>query len=528
MKVPWSLALPLALILWVALPAAGAEDKSSDARVALIVGNGDYKSAPLKNPVNDARSVARALKGLGFEVLLEENVSHQGFMQALRKFADRLRDTGGVGLFYYAGHGMQVKGSNYLIPVDSAIQTEDEVRYMALDANQVLDKMEQAGNRLNIVILDACRDNPFARSFRSKQGGLAQMDAPSGMLIAFATAPGSVAYDGDGDNGVYTKHLLRTLTIPGLPVELVLKRVREQVARDTDQKQIPWESSSLLGDFYFSALAAQASGPSGQPDLTAVELAFWNSVKDSSLAEEYAAYLKTYPNGRFAALAETRVRSAETRSPKPAPPTQVAIAAPGGVSQPAAVRAKVGDSWTYGLIDSNKRQVDLVTVAVTGVKGDQIEEAVNRAGVRHAGVLRTFRGGFDAQAALQEAQLPGHYSLVEFSPYVLPADVPQPGSEWTGIEREITLNTNPPKRVRVPMTVRVLPAEAVQVPAGQFSAVRIEARGKAAGSGEEVVLTYWFSPEVRRAVKVSRRETLSSSGKPSEETFELVGFQQTR
>jgi uncharacterized caspase-like protein len=532
MKVPWSLALPLALILWVALPAAGAEDKSSDARVALIVGNGDYKSAPLKNPVNDARSVARALKGLGFEVLLEENVSHQGFMQALRKFADRLRDTGGVGLFYYAGHGMQVKGSNYLIPVDSAIQTEDEVRYMALDANQVLDKMEQAGNRLNIVILDACRDNPFARSFRSKQGGLAQMDAPSGMLIAFATAPGSVAYDGDGDNGVYTKHLLRTLTIPGLPVELVLKRVREQVARDTDQKQIPWESSSLLGDFYFNAAAApavapQAIAPSGQLDPATMELAFWNSVKDSGAAEEYAAYLQTYPNGRFAALAQARMRSAQPQPAKPAPLTQVAVAAPAAVLQAATVRAKVGDSWTYSLLDGRKRQVDLVAVSVTGVKGDRIQEAVSRVGVRHVGVTRNFPGGFDPEAALQEASLPGRYSLVEFSPYT-PADVPQPGTKWPSIEREVTLNTDPPKKVRMPMTLRVVAMETVTVPAGQFNAARVEARGKAAGSGEEIVLTYWFSPDVRRAIKISRLETFASSSKTYEETFELAGFNQTR
>jgi uncharacterized caspase-like protein len=202
-----------------------AQGQHSPPRIALVIGNADYKSAPLKNPVNDARAISRALKEVGFEVILKENVSQQAFVAALREFGALLKNPEATGLFYYAGHGMQVKNANYLIPVDAAIEGEDEIRYMALDANQVLDKMEQAGNRLNIVILDACRDNPFARSFRSGQTGLAQMDAPSGMLVAFATAPGAVAYDGEGVNGVYTKHLLRNLAIPGLPVELVLKRV---------------------------------------------------------------------------------------------------------------------------------------------------------------------------------------------------------------------------------------------------------------------------------------------------------------
>ena len=209
------------------LALAASDPDTSNKRIALVVGNAAYKTSPLRNPVNDARALSLALSQLGFEVQLEENVSQQGFMTALRNFGNRLRETQGVGLFYYAGHGMQIKGGNYLIPVDAAIEAEDEVRYFSIDAGQVLDKMEQAGNRLNIVILDACRDNPFARSFRSKQSGLAQMDAPSGMLIAFATSPGSVAFDGDGNNGVYTKHLLRNLTLPGLPIELVLKRVRE-------------------------------------------------------------------------------------------------------------------------------------------------------------------------------------------------------------------------------------------------------------------------------------------------------------
>ena len=328
--------LIVGLVLVVVWALARADANAADVRVAMVVGNAAYKSAPLKNPVNDARAIARALQEVGFEVDLQENLSQQGFVTALRNFGKRLNETGGTGLFYYAGHGMQVKGANYLIPVDAGIESEDEVKYMAINANQVLDKMDSAGNRLNIVILDACRDNPFARSFRSRQSGLAQMDAPSGMLIAFATAPGAVAYDGDGVNGVYTKHLLRNLGIPGLPVELVLKRVREGVSKETGSKQIPWESSSLLGDFYFTGDAASTPAATAGP--VAIELAFWNSVKDSGLADEYAAYLNQFPNGRFVALAKSRLNIAKSRKPvvaaTTAQPEQIALVEPGSVSAP--------------------------------------------------------------------------------------------------------------------------------------------------------------------------------------------------
>lgn len=154
-------------------------------RIALVIGNGDYKDAPLSNPVNDARAIVQALKESGFTVILRENTSQKALLSALREFGDKLRG-GGVGLFYYAGHGMQIKGRNYLIPVGAAIEREDEVAYAAVDAQAVLDKMEAAGNGTNIMILDACRNNPFTRSFRSGNAGLATMDAPVMRLAATA------------------------------------------------------------------------------------------------------------------------------------------------------------------------------------------------------------------------------------------------------------------------------------------------------------------------------------------------------
>jgi hypothetical protein len=223
---------------------------AAEQRIALVIGNSQYKDSPLPNPVNDARAIAKALSDSGFKVIKKENAGQKEMQLALRDFGDALK-AGGVGLFYYAGHGMQVKGRNFLIPVDAQIQREDEVAYNSVDAGQVLDKMEAAANRLNIVILDACRNNPFARSFRSGGAGLAQMDAPVGTLVAFATAPGSVASDGEGQNGLYTQHLLQSMQKPGTKIEDVFKNVRASVRKDSGGKQIPWESTSLEGDFVF-------------------------------------------------------------------------------------------------------------------------------------------------------------------------------------------------------------------------------------------------------------------------------------
>ena len=172
----------------------------------------------------------------------------------IREFGRKLKG-GGQGLFYYAGHGVQLKGKNYLIPVDSDIQSETDVEDQGVDVNLVLGFMDEAGNGLNIVILDACRNNPFTRSFRSASRGLAQMDAPSGTLIAYATAPGSVASDGATRNGTYTQELLKFVRTPNLNVEEVFKQVRKSVRNLTQGRQTPWESSSLTGDFYFTGSA---------------------------------------------------------------------------------------------------------------------------------------------------------------------------------------------------------------------------------------------------------------------------------
>lgn len=258
------------IALFGARPAAAAIPVA-EPRHALVIGNAAYVNGPLINPVNDAQAVAKALQRAGFMVDLKLNATQRQMQDAVTAFGDRLKG-GGAGLFYFAGHGVQIKGRNYLLPVASDIQREDEMAYKAVDVQQVLDKMETAKNRINMVVLDACRDNPFARSSRSTAGGLSQLDAPIGSLIAFATAPGSVASDGRSANGLYTQHLLANIERPGTPIEEVFKRVRLGVRLDSNGQQVPWESTSLEGDFYFFPPTPTAKiGPTTLPPPPGIE-----------------------------------------------------------------------------------------------------------------------------------------------------------------------------------------------------------------------------------------------------------------
>jgi len=240
------LAAVVAASLMFSLPAGAASQ-----RLALVIGNSAYETGPLANPVNDAADMAASLTRLGFTVILKKNANLEVMEEAIEDFGGRLK-RGGVGLFYYAGHGIQAGGTNYLIPVGAKIKKESDLRYRAVDAGRILDEMQNAENGINIVILDACRDNPFARSFRNAVRGLAIVsNAPVGTFISYSTSPGKVARDGDGRNSPYTKALLKYMKEPGLSIEHMFKKVRTSLGKNTGGKQIPWELSSLQGDFSF-------------------------------------------------------------------------------------------------------------------------------------------------------------------------------------------------------------------------------------------------------------------------------------
>ena len=249
-----------------AVPPAG------ERRIALVIGNGAYKSAPLKNPAGDAEAVATSLRQLGYEVTLRQNTSLVELIEALREFSVRAT-TSTVRLLFYAGHGIQARGRNYLLPVDAVPQGEDEIAAKAADVGEFIDRLGAIKHGLNIVVLDSCRVNPFAGGvivgpdgrrlkFRGvTRAGLAPLDAPVGTLVAFSTAPNGIALDGaTGAHSVYAKHLLTHLQTPGLPVEQLFKRVRIGVAEETQRVQVPWESSSLTTDFCFKTGAQGQCG----------------------------------------------------------------------------------------------------------------------------------------------------------------------------------------------------------------------------------------------------------------------------
>jgi hypothetical protein len=253
------------LILYLILLALCLQDIANAApeqRTALVIGNGSYDIGPLRNPANDATDMAATLKRLGFSVTLKNNARQQEMEEAIHDFGLKLK-RGGAGLFFYAGHGIQINGRNYLIPIGARIEKETDAKYQAIDAEMVLDEMGNAGNPLNIVILDACRDNPLGRSMRNAGRGLAIIsDAPQGTLITFSTSPGKTAADGEGRNSPYTAALLKHMTEPGQLVEQVFKKVRQTLTAQSGGKQIPWELSSLQGNFVFAPDSEKAAAVS--------------------------------------------------------------------------------------------------------------------------------------------------------------------------------------------------------------------------------------------------------------------------
>jgi uncharacterized caspase-like protein len=249
------------LTLWVLVLLLGTCTASAETRIALIIGNSNYVNANLRltNPANDAAAMELALKNSGFKVIVKLNARRLDFYHAVDEFAAMiLRDPHSVGLFYYAGHGVQADGVNYLIPVDAEIQSSADLEANAFDIARVLRAMQAAQNEMNIVILDACRDNPLRRT-RSTARGLARLDAPSGTFIAYAAAPGQTADEGSsGANGVFTSELLKAMALPSLPLEQMFKKVITGVRGATRGAQTPWFEASIQGDFYFHPTNPQA------------------------------------------------------------------------------------------------------------------------------------------------------------------------------------------------------------------------------------------------------------------------------
>ena len=291
--------LILRISAWLISLLCAAVSAIAEERIALVIGNGNYAAVqPLDNPVNDASLIADTLTAVGFNVTLLTDASQVDLKRAISKFGGDLRAGGSdtVGLFYYAGHGVQSFGANYLLPVDTNLTNAADLDLVALEASAVLRQMASARNRTNIVILDACRNNPFETIPSLNDNGLAEMKAPTGTYLAYATAPGSVALDGVQRNSPFTRALAVEMMNEGLKIEQVFKNVRVKVIEETGGAQTPWDTSSLTSDFAFRAGV----------QLTAEEVEeqqVWRSVERSRDPVQITLFLRSYPNGRHRAEA---------------------------------------------------------------------------------------------------------------------------------------------------------------------------------------------------------------------------------
>ena len=345
----------------------------TEERIALVIGNAAYRNDPLDNPVNDARLIGAGAEGTpASSVSLRENLDRpRPASMRCASSATQLNENT-IAVLYYAGHGLQLRDRNYLIPVDAEIRSEDEIPLAGVDLGFVLGRMSTARSRINIVILDACRNNPFAG-----KGGHAPRKAwrrwTRRSARCWPTPPRRASWPptAAAPTACTRRTCARHLLTPGLPVEHVFKRVREGVVRDTREQQVPWESSSLQGEFAFvPGVAARAR--SGAADIEAAgELAFWNSIQASNRADEYRAYLRQYPSGRFAALAQMRGSRPSRRAPAAAPP-----AAPAAAARRQCM-PRVGDTWRYRVQDQFRLGDLFVTAKVDAVSADGVAEILD-------------------------------------------------------------------------------------------------------------------------------------------------------
>ena len=319
----------LTLLLSLICVLVTAHTAKADKRVAFVVGNGAYKNvAQLPNPPIDAKAMAGVLRNVGFDVVEGTNLTRDKMTERLLEFGKKAQGAD-VAEFFYAGHGIAINGTNYLLPVDADIKSEMDVKLgSAINIDLTLDQT-MSDAKVKLVFLDACRDNPFAAKIKSNsstrsvsvQQGLAEMKSGEGTLIAFATGPGQTALDGqEGTNSPFTRALVAHITTPGIEIQQAMTEVRAQVNEETNQGQLPWGHTNLIGSVYLNPAAAapaNAAAPAAPAAVASasggsdVELEFWRSVKESNKPEELNAYLTTYPNGQFKSLALARIAALE-------------------------------------------------------------------------------------------------------------------------------------------------------------------------------------------------------------------------
>lgn len=468
---------PLAIALALAgLPALA--QAPLDVRVALVIGNAAYSgNAALANPGNDARAMAETLRQLGFAVVELSDGTKAQMSQAIAKVRDDLTGKQGVGMLYYAGHGLQLDWHNYMVPVDAKLSVATDVPVQTVDVNSVIDAFKGAGNRMNILVLDACRDNPFTAIGSAK--GLAQLDAPPGTILAYATSPGNVAEDGDskGGNGLYTQYLLEELTKPAAKIEDVFKRVRFSVRRQSQGRQIPWELTSLDDDFYFNTGQRIVVA---RPDEKARERTFseektaWDKIKDSKRAEDLYDFLLQYPNGGVSELAQAKLERLDRAK------IVAQVDRNGEQQTPVATRFRMGDRYEFAIKDGltgalRTRSTAMVTavndtlVEYTGIFGPNSRGSSTIAGA----VISTGGETFDPP-----------YTLIPGGEY-------QVGKRWAGRTNITRANAS---KGWMEFEGKILTRERVEVAAGTFEGYKVQMEFLY-DDGTRRKTTFWAQPD---------------------------------
>ncbi|MBL0143523.1 MAG: caspase family protein [Betaproteobacteria bacterium] len=502
---------------WVWAQSGGAARLVRAPKIALVVGNSAYRSVPaLKNPGNDARAIADVLRDSGFEVTLAQDATRGEMLAAIEAYAKALAARKCVGLFYFAGHGLQIQWQNFLLPVDAKIATAADVAAQCVDVTSLMGGVRKAANPMNVIILDACRDNPFGTGLRAEQKGLSQMDAPTGTLLAYATAPGNTADDGAGANGLYTENLLREMQVREAKIEDVFKRVRLGVRRASNGRQIPWESTSLEEDFYFlppeqlRKLSREEEEREFQAELAAFEKA--KAAKEPGPLE---VYLRAYPSGHFAELAQQRldqVLAGQGEVPVEAAPSKGNPFTTG--SARADTRFRVGDRFTYAEFDNTLfgKKPGRFTAEVTAITDDRVIINGGEAVRDLLGNQVRFRDGRE-MTPRQDQPLD----------YVV-------GKKWA---TRYAISKGGKFLGNVEVHFRVTAREAITVPAGTFDCFRIEARGINRKPGRpdlEVFVTRWDAPgRVRLSVAKEETRRMVVGGHVKimfSDRIELVSFEQ--
>ena len=467
-----------------------------DIRMALVIGNSAYPNAPLVNPANDARAMGDTLRGLGFTVVELRDANKDQMAQAIATVGAALKGKQAVGMLYYAGHGLQLDWRNYMVPVDANLSKAADVPAQTVDVNSVIDAFKAAGNRMNILVLDACRDNPFAGTASGK--GLAQLDAPSGTFLAYATAPGNVADDGDdkSGNGLYTRFLLSELKKPESRIEDVFKRVRFQVRQKSQGRQIPWESTSLEDDFFFNTGKVMAVAKPDDRERVAAfrqEKADWDKIKDSKQAEDFYNFLQKYPSGYVSEQAQFKVEQLQKAQ-------IVAVPNRDGVVplSPTARRGNLGDELVIDLIDGFTKERRRTTFNVTYADDSRYE----------------FNNGVDIYDQ-SGSLLKNRFGTKSPGVLVAPADMAV-GKQWrsafTNLRPDGVLET-------VFMDYRVTGYDTITVPAGTFKAFLVVGRGAATFPGGFTTLESrsWVDPATLLGL---RREIIFRDRKGTIDTYQ--------